>query len=157
MESPKVETQAVISLREVTSETVRQVCKLSDTLSPSQQKMVASNAYSIAQAHFEKHAWFRAVYAEDDPVGFVMLYNDPEADHVYLWRFMIAGPHQKKGYGRHALQLVFEHALSRPNAHSIKASYVPAEGGAGPFYRKLGFEPTGEMDGEEIVIRRPLR
>jgi hypothetical protein len=31
------------------------------------------------------------------------------------------------------------------------------EGGAGPFYRKLGFEPTGEMEGEEVVACRPLR
>ncbi len=148
---------ARVTLREVTAETVVAVCDLSRTLSDPQQKMVAPNAYSIAQAHFDVHAWFRAIYADDVPVGFVLLHDDPAADHVYLWRFMIAGPHQGKGYGRRALEQIIEHAGSRPNAHELKASYVPSEGGAGPFYRKLGFEPTGEMDGEEVVIRRALR
>jgi diamine N-acetyltransferase len=148
---------AVVTLREVTGETVGRICRLSDTLSAEQQKMVAPNAYSIAQAHFEKHAWFRAVYADDVPVGFVMLYDDAKREHVYLWRFMIAGSHQKKGYGRRALELVFDHVRARSNVREIKASYVPIEGGAGPFYRKLGFEPTGEMEGEEVVIRRALR
>ncbi len=157
MRSPKESDQPAICLREVTAETVGQICRLSDTLSSQQQRMVAPNAYSIAQAHFEERAWFRAVYADEVPVGFVMLHDDPEKDYVYLWRFMIAGPHQKKGYGRRALELVFERARSRPSARAIKASYVPIEGGAGPFYRKLGFEPTGEMDGDEVVVRCPLR
>jgi diamine N-acetyltransferase len=147
----------VVSLREVTRDTVRQICRLSDTLSPDQRKMVAPNAVSIAEAYFEKRAWFRAVYADDVPVGFVMLHDDPEKDHAYLWRFMIAAPYQRKGYGRRALALVSEHVLARPNVREIRASYVPIEGGAGPFYRKLGFEPTGEMDEDEVVIRLSLR
>jgi len=157
MDEQSVGQDAVVSLRDVTKETVSRICKLSDTLSADQHKMVAPNAYSIAQAYFEKRAWFRAVCADDVPVGFVMLYDDAEKDHVYLWRFMIAGEHQGKGYGRRALGLVLDHARTRPNAREITASYVPIEGGAGPFYRKLGFEPTGEMEGEEVVIRRPLR
>jgi diamine N-acetyltransferase len=157
MDQRAVVEDVAVDLREVTAETVGQVCELSDTLSDSQKKMVAPNAYSIAQAHFEKNAWFRAVYADETPVGFVMLYDDADKDRVYLWRFMIAGEHQGKGYGRRALELVLEHARRRPNAREITASYVPIEGGAGPFYRKLGFEPTGAMDGEEVVIRRSLR
>jgi diamine N-acetyltransferase len=157
MDDHDVGREAVVSLREVTSETVGRICKLSDTLSDEQKKMVAPNAYSIAQAYFEKHAWFRAVYADDVPVGFVMLYDDAEKDSIYLWRFMIAGLHQGKDFGRRALQLVFEHAKERPNVQEIKASYVPIDGGSGPFYRKLGFEPTGEMEGEEVVIRLALR
>ncbi len=157
MDERSIGQEAVVGLREVTQETVGRICRLSDTLSADQQKMVAPNAYSIAQAHFEKRAWFRAVYADDVPVGFVMLYDDVESDSAYLWRFMIAGPHQGKGFGRRALELVFEHVKERPNAREIKASYVPIDGGAGPFYRKLGFEPTGEMEGEEVVIRLGLR
>ena len=157
MDEQSVGRDAVMSLREITRETVRQICRLSDTLSPEQRKMVAPNAVSIAEAYFEKRAWFRAVYADEVPVGFVMLYDDPESDYIYLWRFMIAGPHQRKGYGRRALERVLEHALLRPNVRAIKASYVPIEGGAGPFYRKLGFEPTGETDGDEVVIRLALR
>ena len=35
-------------------------------------------AFSIAEAHFSPLAWFRAVYAGDTPVGFVMLSDDPD-------------------------------------------------------------------------------
>jgi len=152
-----VTPQACVSLREITADTVRAVCWLSDTLSAGQQKMVAPNAVSIAQAHFEPNAWFRAVYADDTPVGFIMLYDDGEKEHVYLWRFMIAGPYQGCGFGRRALELAIEHAKSRPNVRAMNASYVPTESGAGPFYEKLGSQPTGEIEDGEVAIRLSLR
>lgn len=145
-----------VSLREVTADTVRQICRLSETLAPNQQEMVAANAVSIAQAHFEPHAWFRAIYAADEPVGFVMLYDDPERDSAYLWRLMIAGPHQGKGYGRRALNLVLDHVRRRPNVRSVKVSYVPIDGNPAPFYQKLGFAPTGEVEDGEVVLRLQL-
>jgi len=142
-----------VSLREVTAETVREICRLSDSLAPRQQKMVAPNAVSIAQAHFEENAWFRAIYAGETPVGFVMVYADPKAAKYFLWRLMVAGPHQGKGYGRRAMELVIEHIRSQPDATSLGASYVPVDGGPEGFYKKLGFEPTGEVDHGEVVVR----
>jgi len=101
------ESPDAVSLREVTAETVRAICSLE--VSPEQRGYVAPNAVSIAQAHFEPRAWFRAVYAGEQPVGFVMLHDDPEKREYYLWRFMIGAEHQGKGYGRAALDLVVEH------------------------------------------------
>ena len=97
-----------ISLREITADTVRQICKLSDTLSPGQRKMVADNAVSIAQAYFCDKAWFRAIYAAEEPIGFVMLHmggDDIEEGYngVFLWRYMISGPYQGKGYGKRVI------------------------------------------------------
>lgn len=151
-EKPHTEEPAV-TLRAITKETVRTICRLSDTLPPAQQKMVAPNAVSIAQAYFEEHAWFRAIYAGEEPVGFVMLYDDPEEQEYFLWRLMIAYPHQGKGYGRQALRLLVEHVRTRPDATELLTSYVPVEGGPGPFYERLGFVPTGDMIGEEVVTR----
>lgn len=145
-----------VSLREVTAETVREICRLSDTLPPNQQRMVAPNAVSIAQAHFEENAWFRAIYADESPVGFVMLYTDPKAERQFLWRLMIARPHQGRGYGRRAMEKVIEYVRSQPNAGFLDASYVPIDGGPEAFYRKLGFEPTGDVEGGEVVVRLTL-
>ena len=100
---------AEVSLREITSETVVQICRLSDTLSEREQKMVAPNAISIAQAHFSDKAWFRAIYADEMAVGFIMLYEDSENPEYFLWRLMIAGPYQGKGYGRKAIELLVEY------------------------------------------------
>jgi len=155
-ESAHVGRDAVVSLREITAETVVPVCKLSDTLEEPQTKMVAPNAVSIAQAHFEPHAWFRAIYADETPVGFVMLWDDPEKGEYFLWRLMIAAAHQRKGYGRRAMEQLIEYVTSRPKAAELKASYVPIEGSPWDFYRSLGFEETGEVDHGERVIRLPL-
>lgn len=145
-----------VALREITSETVVQICKLSNTLSEQQQKMVAPNGISIAQAHFSDKAWFRAIYAGETAVGFIMLYDDPEEAEYFLWRLMIAGPYQGKGYGRKAIELLVEYLRTRPGAKELSASYVPIEGGPEGFYRRMGFEPTGEVRGGEIVVKLPL-
>ena len=147
---------AEVSLREITSETVVQICKLSDTLSEQEQKMVAPNAISIAQAHFSDKAWFRAIYADEMAVGFIMLYDDSENPEYFLWRLMIAGPYQGKGYGRKAIELLVEYVKTQPGARELSASYVPIEGGPEGFYRKMGFEHTGEVDNGEIVVRLTL-
>jgi diamine N-acetyltransferase len=145
-----------VSLREITKETVRSICSLSDTLSPEHQRMVAPNAVSIAEAYFNEHAWFRAIYADETPVGFVMLYIGPDDDNpqemeYFLWRFMIAGPYQKMGFGRTALQIVIEDLKAR-GATLLGTSCGEGEASPFNFYRKLGFEPTGEMYGKEIAL-----
>ena len=147
---------ACVTLREITGETVTTICKLSDTMPEAQNKMVAPNAISIAQAHFAEHAWFRAIYADETPVGFVMLWDDPTDATYYLWRFMIAAPHQRKGYGYRAIEQLIEYVKTRPNATELKASYVPMDGGPEGFYHKLGFEETGEVEHGENVIRLAL-
>jgi len=147
---------AVISLRVITEETLRPILALSREMVPGQEKMVAPNAVSIAQAHFNEKAWFRGIYADDTPVGFVMLYDDADKPDYSLWRLMIAGPHQGKGYGRRAMERLIEYVKGRPGARHLMASYVPIAGGPWPFYESLGFEQTGEMEGDEVVIRLVL-
>jgi len=143
-----------VTLREVTAETVREICRLQ--VRPEQRGFVAENAVSIAQAHFEPRAWFRAVYADEEPVGFVMLYEDAEKQEYFLWRFMIAGGCQGKGYGRRALDLVVEHVRGLPGATELRSSYVPGEHGPRDFYLRYGFVETGEVDEGERVIRLAL-
>lgn len=143
-----------VSLRELTAETVREAVGLD--LLPGQEGFVAPNAVSISEAYFEPRAWFRAVYAGKDMVGFVMLFDDPDQPRYYLWRMMIAGPHQRLGYGRKALDLVVDYVRSRPGASELLVSYVPGEGGPQHFYEEYGFEPTGEIHDGEVVMRLVL-
>ncbi|MFN7569839.1 MAG: hypothetical protein ACK5TK_00070 [Betaproteobacteria bacterium] len=60
-----------VSLREITADTVRQIIALA--VAPEQQRFVASYAVSLAQALFTPEAWYRAIYADEEPAGFVML------------------------------------------------------------------------------------
>ena len=152
----------VVSLREVTAETVREICKLE--VGPGQQGLVAPNAVSIAQAYFEPAAWFRAVYAGDTPVGFAMLYDptrarEPEGgpETCFLWRFMIDHRHQRKGYGAAALALLVAHVRTLPGVTRFKTSFVPKAGNASPLYERAGFRATGEVDDGETVLELALR
>lgn len=141
---------AVVSLRDVTKENLGAILRLK--VKPEQEKFVASNAVSIAQAHFEEKAWFRAIYADETPVGFLMLYDDPETNDYFLWRFMIDERYQRLDFGRRALQLLIEYVRSLPDATELLVSYVPAEGSPEPFYTSLGFISTGEVqDGENVM------
>ena len=146
---------SVLELREVTKANLREILRLK--VAPEQEKFVASNAISIAQAHFDPEiAWFRGIYDGDAPVGFLMLDDNPATRTYMLWRFMIDARYQGRGHGRGALELLFAHVKTRPGAVEILTSCVDAPGGPGPFYEQMGFAYTGAVEEGERVMRRPL-
>jgi len=145
-----------VSLREITEETLRPILRLSDTLQPPQSRMVATNAVSIAQAHFNKYAWFRAIYADETPVGFIMLYDSPEEKTYFLWRLMVGAPYQGMGFGRQAVKLLIDYVKSRPDATELLVSCEQGDGSPEGFYRRLGFERNGKMYDDEVGLSLPL-
>lgn len=142
---------STITLRELSAETLRPILSLE--VAETQKNFVAPNAVSVAQAYFQRdRAWFRGIYADEAPVGFLMLYDNPQENTYFLWRFMIDARYQGMGYGRRAIELLINHVKTRPNATELKVSYVPGEGTPGPFYAKMGFVETGEVEhGENIM------
>ena len=146
-----------VELREVTRENLAAVLRLE--VAPAQRGLVASTAASIAQAHLHPDvAWFRAIYADDVPVGFVMLELEPDQE-PFLWRLLIADGHQRRGAGREALALVAAWLRRcHPSSTSLLTSHVVGDGDPGPFYERLGFQYTGESDENgERIMRLPLR
>jgi diamine N-acetyltransferase len=143
-----------ITLKEITAETVLSIMNLN--VAENQKCFVAPNANSIAEAYFSKEAWFRGIYAGEDPVGFIMLYADVKKPEYYLWRFMIDKDHQGKGYGYQAILLVIAHVKTLPGANELLTSYEPGDGNPSPFYYKLGFEETGKWENGEKVLRLEL-
>jgi diamine N-acetyltransferase len=144
-----------VTLREVTKESLREVLRLK--VGAAQERFVAPNAVSIAQAYFDRDiAWFRAIYAEDTPVGFLMLEDHPAEGKYHLWRFMVDERYQGRGFGARAIGLLAEHVRGRPGAANLTTSCVPGDGSPGPFYERQGFTYTGEQDGIELMMVRPL-
>lgn len=145
-----------ISLKPVTRETVRAVCALD---AGDRGAQVAPNAVSIAQAYFQREAWFRSIYAADELVGFVMLYDptlvsEPEEREFFLWRLMIDRAFQGRGFGRGAVERLIEHVKTRPGAVELLVSHVEAAEALGRFYTSLGFRYTGKVDdGEKVMVR----
>ncbi|MQA00561.1 MAG: GNAT family N-acetyltransferase [Dehalococcoidia bacterium] len=96
-----------VMLRSVTKENVAEVLRL--RVHARQEHLVAPNAVSIAEAYFEPAAWFQAIYAGDEPVGFIMVAHDAEEGTDYLWRMMVAGDAQGRGYGGAALRALIDY------------------------------------------------
>lgn len=150
----------LVSLREITASTVRAITDL--TVAPTQRGFVASNAVSLAEALFNAEAWYRAIYLADEPVGFVMLYDEtlreppPEIPQIALWRFMIDARYQGRRIGKAALEQVVDHVRAKHAVTLLTVSYVPGPGCPEPFYVACGFRHTGQVDGGEIVLELSL-
>jgi len=152
-----------VSLREVSEDNAQAVLGLRTTRE--QERFVSTVAYSLREAaeNPQGNPWFRAVYADGRPVGFVMLsWNvDPQPPEIYgpwyLWKLLIEHTHQGKGYGAAVIRQIVE-LVGDQGATELLTSYVPGEGSPAGFYARLGFVPTGELNADgEIVLRRPLQ
>ena len=140
-------------LREVTRDNFKAVIELA--VAPEQREYVADNVRSLAEAWLEPKAWVRAVYADGEAVGFLMVHADDEKQEYFLWRFMIDAAHQGKGYGRSALELLVDEVRARGGTR-LRSSYEPGEHSPRGFYLGFGFEETGKVVGGEIEIRLQL-
>jgi diamine N-acetyltransferase len=98
------------------------------------------------------------VYADDEPVGFVMISDGITVDDptyvgpYYLWRLLIDRRFQGRGYGTATLDLVVEHVRTRPDARRFLVSHVVGPTSPVTFYQQYGFRLTGEVrEGEPIL------
>jgi diamine N-acetyltransferase len=147
-----------VRLEDVTAQNWRAVVSLK--LAEGQQRLLASNAYSIAQSKFDEAAQPRAIYAGDKVVGFLM-YDVPEVDDedqsVSIYRFMVDKKHQGKGYGRAALTKAIEEIRQIPGIDKVTISYVHGNAAAKKFYASFGFVELPSKDGDwELVAELKL-
>ncbi len=151
-----------ITLREITEDNAEAVLAL--RLAPGQERFVTSVSDSLTEAdeYPQGNPWFRAVYADGVPVGFVMLSWDvePQPPEIngpwFLWKLLIDHRHQGKGYGREVVRQVLG-IVRAEGATELLTSHVPGEGGPAGFYARLGFVPTGALDPDgEIILRRAV-
>ena len=152
-----------VSLREITDQNREAVVAL--RIAASQEAYVSSVADSLEEAREtpEGSPWYRAIYADEQPVGFVMLsWNvTPDPPRIigpwFLWKLLIDERYQGRGYGREAVKLVADIARDH-GASELLTSHVVGERSPKPFYRQIGFVPTGDQDENgEIVLALSLR
>jgi diamine N-acetyltransferase len=133
-------------------------------VAPGQQRFVGSvkRALEDAAEYPRANPWYRAVYADGEPVGFVMLsWNvEPQPPEIigpwFLWKLLIDERYQGRGYGTEVVRQVAE-LVRAEGATELLTSYVEGPGGPRRFYERLGFKPTGERDDKgEVIVRLPL-
>ena len=131
-------------------------------VSPSQERFVSSVADSLLEAaeHPDAHALYWAVHAEDTPVGFVMIADEVDnPDYIphYLWKLLIDERYQRQGFGTATLDLIVEYFRGRPGVEVLNTSAGQGEGSPITFYERYGFEQTGEVRFDEVMLRLKLR
>ena len=100
----------------------------------------------------------KLVKHDKQPVDYKLTaYYNAEKPEYFLWRFMIAPPFQRRGFGAQAIARLIDYVKSRPNATELFVSYIDHEDGPAAFYRGLGFRETGEVEENEIMMRLDLQ
>ena len=155
--------RVAVELVEITDGELERVVAL--RLAPGQERFVSTVADSLAEAEANPQGkpWPRAVLADGEPVGFVMLSWDVEPSPPelngpwFLWKLLVDHRHQGRGYGREVVRQVAE-LVRAHGGTELLTSHVPGEGGPAGFYERLGFVPRGDLDPDgEVVLRLDLR
>jgi len=140
----------IVTLRKVTNDTFRECIQLE--VREDQKHFVASNMFSLAEAQADGVSNPRAIYADEQMVGFIMYDFEPEENRGYITRLMVAQEHQRNGYGRAAMEQVIDLFKANPNCKEIITSIHPENESARTLYLSLGLELTGEIDEGEAVL-----
>ena len=144
-----------VTLQPLTRDNLWAVVELQ--LHPGQEAFVADNIDSIANASVEPTWVPLAVYADEALVGFVMYgQHPPETGDWWVIRLMIDREHQGRGYGRAAMEAVIAMMAERVGCEEIVTSFNPANAVALGLYTSLGFQPTGEIEDGEPLLRLRL-
>jgi RimJ/RimL family protein N-acetyltransferase len=147
-----------VRLVEVTPETQRAV--RSRVTHKSQERFVSPVINSFADALFPETVagapvvpWMRAVEADGELVGFVMMAMITDAHpEPYLWRLVVDRMHQRRGIGAAVLDRLVEQCGAW-GADSLVVSWRPGKGSPEPMYLARGFVPTGVIEHGEIEAR----
>lgn len=153
-----------MELRKIDTSNVWEIIDLD--VNKDQEDFVATNSESIIEAYATinegGNALPLAIYENQDLVGFVMIGFETElheegpmiAKNNYLiWRLMIDGNYQGKGYGRKAVQTILDYIRTYPlgQADYVWLSYEANNKAGKALYESFGFKETGEIVEDEVV------
>jgi GNAT superfamily N-acetyltransferase len=126
---------------------------------PPQERFVSGVAESLLEAAEEPdgRALYWAIYADETPVGFVMISDEvgsPEYIAHYLWKLFIDERYQRRGFGTATLDLIVGYFRERPGVNVLWTSAGQGDGSPIAFYERYGFERTGEIVFDDEVLLR---
>lgn len=125
-------------------------------LGENQDKFVSHPIRSLAQAYvYYNQCTPFGIYKENVMVGYVMVIYDYDDETYNIWHMMIDEKYQNNGYGTRALELCIDHIKSKPfgKSNDIILTCNMENYNAIHIYKKLGFKDTGDVDGDEIIMK----
>lgn len=112
----------------------------------------------LARAYAYRDSRSRAyvLYLGEEPVGGAMYYDLEEAGAYDFSQFFIDERYQGRGLGKAACRLVLDKMRQDGRYRKVILCYIEGNRTAEKLYTDLGFRPTGEADGNEIVMSMEL-
>ena len=142
----------MVELRKITHDNFDEVIALH--VADHQTGFVSTVSHALAQAWLYRDTAFPfAIYADDTPVGFVMLGYYRARDQYTLWKFFIDERCQNRGYGRQALRLAVDYLRAAHNAREIYTGVSVGNAAAKHLYLSFGFEETGLIEDHMEELR----
>jgi diamine N-acetyltransferase len=132
---------------------------------PGQERFLGSMESHFEDAEDEPRAMPRmwSVHDSEQLIGFVMISDNIEdcgddlVGPYYLWRLLIDGAFQGRGYGAATIDAVVKYLQTRPNADVLWTSCGKGEGGPLPFYLRYGFTLVGDVQYDDDEPEHLLR
>lgn len=158
----------MIKFEKVTPDNFQQVIDL--TMEDYQTGFMENNLYSLAESKVFDYLEPRAIYDDDEIIGFMLYYFQPsgvvremgpgEGDHiidsdgkdyVYFKRLMLDKKFQGKGLGRASMMAALDFFKEEyPSIAFVELMHYMDNDTGASLYESVGFKPTGE-------VRRTLR
>ena len=109
-----------------------------------------------AWAYREQRSRAYVIYESETPVG-MALYYDCDALQAYDFsQLFIDERYQGQGYGIEAARQILRKMCDEHKYDKVCLCYIEGNAAAMNMYEKLGFQRTGEADGDEIVMIKEL-
>lgn len=152
----------MVTIQPVRRQDVRPLIGLE--VAPEDEAFVAPNSVTLAEAPYETGAHVFAIWSDGTLVGLVAVVDnreykfagpDDDPHSAFLWRLMIARQHQRQGFGRAAMEKVFDWARAQ-GLPRVFTSVVDGNTSASRFYESLGFAFTGRSIEGEAEMHRQL-
>lgn len=116
-----------------------------------ESKFIHPNVYSIAQAQFYPKAKSRAIYNDDQMIGYTMYGQDEDdKDLYYIDRLMISEDNRGRGYGYQTIEIILNQARNE-GYKVVSTSTHPENEKMQKLLIKSGFYTENEIDNGEIV------
>ncbi|WP_313409440.1 GNAT family N-acetyltransferase [Aeromicrobium sp.] len=148
----------MVVLSPATSDNWREITRVRSA--DDQQQWVAQTSYYLCLSAYDGLWRSYAVQADDgEVVGHVMWAVDPDDASHWIGGLVIDVQHQGKGLGRAAVDALLrlwerEPDLSGTPYREAALSVAPENEAALRVYRSVGFVESGEVEDDEIVLRR---
>ncbi len=124
----------------------------------SQKEYVSNTILLLARAYAYREDRSRAVviYNNDTAIGMALYYDCNDLNAYILSQFFIDERYQGKGYGLAATVRILDDMRKDRKFKKVILSYIEGNDTARFLYEKCGFRPTGDRDGNEIIMQLDL-